>query len=744
MSSARARRPAAAAGAGVNAGRRRLLTSTLAAGVWTLGHTALPTAQAQPAPGPAARQAGFSPWLQFAPDGSVTVLTNVAEMGQGTISVISQIAAEELDVAFASVRVQPAPLAPQFFNPFIDNYATFGALGFRVSYAVLAPVCAAARHMLVAAAAQRWAVPAVECSTADGGVRHAASDRRLPYAALLEAAAALTPPDKPVLRPPRDWKVLGRSVPRADLQAKTRGTAIFGIDVAPPRLLAAAVAHAPTFGGTLERVDPAPALAVLGVRQVVSLPAAVAVVADGYWAAQQGLAALQPRWRAGPNAALDSEALRATLRQAVAVGGGAGFPADYDPRLDGQATAAALRGAARVVEATFDVPFLAHAPIEPMNCTAQVGAAGATVWLSTQAPLDTQRAVAAALGLPEARVTVHQQLIGGGFGRRLEHDFAVEAARIAQALRGKLAGRPVKMIWSRATDLAAGFYRPAAAARVRLALGTDGMPQALAADLAHPSLLDHSGLSNAEPRPALDWSASMGWARQSYAIPAMDLRWTRVEVGVPCGYWRSVGASQNTFFFEHTIDLAARSAGVDPMAYRRRLLAQQPRALAFVDALAAAAGWDRPAVAGRYRGVAISEANRSISGHVVELSVTAPGRFRLERITAAIDAGVVGNPDAVQAQMMGGTLFGLSAALFDEITFKDGRVQQSNFHDYPLVTAAQVPPLQVVVLGNGDRPAGIGEEGPPTIGPAIANALLAASGTPVTRLPLTRAGWSLA
>ncbi|MFO0462172.1 MAG: molybdopterin cofactor-binding domain-containing protein, partial [Burkholderiales bacterium] len=221
MSSARARRPAAAAGADVKAGRRRLLTSTLAAGVWTLGHAAQPTAQAQPAPGPAARQAGFSPWLQFAPDGSVTVLTNVAEMGQGTLSVIEQIAAEELDGVFASVRVQPAPLAPQFFNPFIDNYATFGVLGFRVSYAVLAPVCAAARHMLVAAAAQRWAVPADECSTADGDVRHAARVRRLPYAALLDAATALTPPDKPVLRPPRDWTVLGRSVPRADLQAKT-------------------------------------------------------------------------------------------------------------------------------------------------------------------------------------------------------------------------------------------------------------------------------------------------------------------------------------------------------------------------------------------------------------------------------------------------------------------------------------------------------------------------------------------
>ena len=721
-----------------------MLASTLAGGIWTLGHALPPPAQAQAPTAAVPARPGFSPWLRFAPDGSLTVLTNVAEMGQGTTGVIAQIAAEELELPVGSIRVQPAPLAPEFFNPFIENYATFGALGFRVAYAVLAPVCAAARHMLVAAAAQRWAVPPAECSAAGGEVRHAVSSRRLPYAELLQAAASLPPPDKPALRPPRDWKVLGRSLPRADLQAKTRGTAVFGIDVAPPGVLAAAVAHAPTFGGTLEHVDPAPALALPGVRQVVPLAAAVAVVADGYWAAHKGLEALRPRWRAGPTASLDSDALRATLREAVAAGRGDRFPADYDARFDGTAAAAALRGAARVVDTTFDVPFLAHAPIEPMNCTARVGAEGATLWLSTQAPLDTQRAVADALGLPAGRVTVHQQLIGGGFGRRLEHDFAVEAARIAQALRGIAAGRPVKMIWSRATDLAAGYYRPAAAARVRVALGDDGMPLALAADLAHPSLLDHSGLSNGPPRPPLDWSGSMGWAGQGYAIPAMDLRWTRVEVGVPCGYWRSVGASQNTFFFEHSVDLAARLTGIDPLAYRRRLLAQKPRALALLDALAEAAGWSRPAATGRFRGVAISEANRAIGGHVVELSVTGPGRFRLERITAAIDAGVVGNPDAVQAQMMGGTLFGLSAALFDEITFRDGRVQQSNFHDYPLVTAAQVPPLQVVVLGNGDRPAGIGEEGPPTIGPAIANALLAASGVAVTRLPLTRAGWSLA
>ncbi|HEX2011892.1 MAG TPA: molybdopterin cofactor-binding domain-containing protein, partial [Roseateles sp.] len=352
---------------------------------------------------------------------------------------------------------------------------------------------------------------------------------------------------------------------------------------------------------------------------------------------------------------------------------------------------------------------------------------------------DTQQGVARALGLQPEQVQVHPQLIGGGFGRRLEHGFAIEAALIAREMKGV----PVQLIWSRETDMRAGGYRPAAAARVRLALGADGLPAALRVDAANPSLLEYSSLSNGTPSPDFDWSAGMGLVRQDYALGPMQLGWTRVDAGVPCGYWRSVGASQNVFFLECTIDRAAALAGMDALDYRLRLLADKPKTRQLLQALAERAGWGRPLPAGHFRGLAMSAGNAARSAHVVEIALAGPGRFRLLRIHAAVDAGVVVNPDAVQAQLMGGTLFGLSAALAGEITLAGGRVQQGGFDSYPLVTLAKTPPLDVLVLGNGDRPRGVGEEGPASIGPALANALFAASGQPVQRLPLTRAGWTL-
>ncbi len=744
--------------------RRGFLLSTLTAGAWTLGPGAWPGARAQPAASTAAAakaaaaeadaeadanagaDAGATPtafgtWLRLFPDGSVTVLTNISDIGQGTQSTLAQIVAEELEVPLARIRVELAPVLARYANVAAGSYGTFGSIGFRTAYTSLAPVSAAARNSLVQAAAAKWGVPADQCRAHAGRVQHDASARSVAYGSLLTDAAARVAPDKPALKPRDQWTVLGRSAPRHDIPAKTDGSAIYGIDVHRPGLLVACVLHAPTFGGRLLSVPAAPALAIQGVRQVVPLPGSVAVVADGYWPAQQGLQALAPRWQPGPHAAVDSEALSAALLHAAAAGGGRAFAREDDPRIDAAATDAALALASRVIDIRYEVPFLAHAPMEPLNATAEVQADSAQLWLSTQSQSDTQRAVAAALGLRPEQVLIHSQTAGGGFGRRLEHDFAVEAALIARAAGP---GRPVKTIWSREVDMRSGFYRPAAAARVRLALDEQQAPVALRVDMAHPSLLEHTGLALPADRHGLDTTATMGWVQQSYAIPALHLTWTRVEQGVPCGFWRAVGASQNTFFFESTLDRAARSAGIDPVAYRRRLLAASPRALAFVDALAARAGWDQPAAPGRFRGFAMSEANRAIGGHVVEISVPAPGRFRIERITAAIDAGWVGNPDAVQAQVMGATLFGLSAALFGEITLEKGRVVQGNFDGYPILKLAQTPPLDIVVLANGDRAAGVGEECTPSVAPALAAALLAASGQPVTRLPLSRAGWQLA
>jgi isoquinoline 1-oxidoreductase beta subunit len=476
---------------------------------------------------------------------------------------------------------------------------------------------------------------------------------------------------------------------------------------------------------------------VKGVVQVVKLPAAVAVVATGYWAARQAAQRLRPVWQAPKRPVLDTAVLRDRLRQAVAAGQGLAWPEPAEQQAD--ETARALASARHVVDVTYDVPFLAHAAMEPLNATVSVSGASAEVWVSTQSQTDTQRAVAQALGLAPAQVRVHSQDVGGGFGRRLEHDFVVEAALIARAV-----GRPVKTIWSRENDMRAGHYRPAVASRVRLALDEHFMPTGVRHDTAGPSLLRHSGVTSVPPDQGFDWSYIMGWVDMAYAIPAKDTRWTEVEAGIPCGYWRSVGNSQNCFFLEHTLDQAARMAGADPVAYRRRLLAGHPRALAFLDAFTQQAGWSRPLPPGHFRGFGMNSNGKTLfSAHIVEVEVVRPGEFRLVRIDAAIDPGVIGNPALVEAQLMGGTLFGLSAALFGEITVSGGQVEQGNYDSYRVCAMAHTPPLQVHLLPNGDAPEGVGEEGPPSIVPALANALFACSGQPLNRLPVAHAGWAL-
>ncbi|MCV2353453.1 molybdopterin-dependent oxidoreductase [Paucibacter sp. B2R-40] len=739
--------------------RALLLHSSLVAGLWTLGlapSEAQTTAPAAAAAAAAAGVPGFGIWLRFDAQGGLTVLSYVVELGQGTHSAVRLMAAEELDLPLDRVRVEQAPVEARYFSPRIKDYASFGSFGTSLSWREIGQLCATARAMLIQAAAARWGVPAADClsNAGEGGqVLHPDGRQRLPYAALLAEAAALPAPKDAPRKPAAERRFVGKEgSQRIDLPAKVNGSARFGIDARRPGMLYAALIHAPRFGAELLGVDERPAKPFPGVRGIVRLPgtlaalAALAVVADSYWTARQALQALQPRWSAGPHAATDSEALRAELLAATARGAGKPFDQRDDPRIDDAAVAQALSQAIShgkgVLDISYDVPFLAHATMEPMNALAEVGPKGAALWLSTQSAGDTQRGVARALGLKPEQVQINAMLIGGGFGRRLEHGFAVQAALIAKQMK-----RPVQLIWSRETDMRAGGYRPAAAARVRLALDSEGWPQALRVDAANPSLLEYSSLSNGEPSPDFDWSVGMGWTRHDYGVGPMQLGWSRVDAGVPCGYWRSVGASQNTFFYECSIDRAAALAGIDPLAYRLRMLEKKPNTLALLRALAERAGWGQVLPPGHFQGLALSSGNAARSAHIVQISVPAPGRFRIERITAAVDVGLVVNPDAVRAQLMGGTIFGLSAALAGEITLKDGQVQQANFDSYPLLTLAQTPPIDLVVLGSGEQPRGVGEEGPASIGPALANALFAASGRDpakaITRLPLTRAGWVL-
>ncbi len=725
----------------INSSRRGFLKSSLAGGVWTLGLTA--AAQDAP-PGPPKAPPPVSPFefmLRFSPDGIVTAYTVVTNLGQGTHAAIAQMVAEELEVTLDRVRIAHAPVQKQFYQGWPPGITTFGSAGLRTGLRTVRRASASAREMLVRAAAAQWNVEPVSCSAADGHVLHAASARRLPYVQLIEAASRLAPPANMPVKKPAEWGLLGKSVPRPDIPARVNGSAVFGIDVKRPGLLVAAVLHAPTFGGTLLRVDTGPAMAVRGVKQVVKLQNAVAVVAKGYWQAQKAARLLKPVWKDGPHVATSSDSIRKDMLQATAEGRGTLHPwpkVSMVPQNEA-GTAAAMASATRVIDTTYEVPFLAHAALEPLNATVEVRADGADIWLSTQSQTDTQRGVAKALGLTIEQVTVHTQDAGGGFGRRLEHDFAVEAALIAKAV-----GKPVKTIWSREADMQSGYYRPATTTRVRLALNDKHEPTAIRGDMAGPSLLAYTGVTNSPLEKGFDWTYTMGWCSGLlYDFKMTDTRWSNIDHGVPCTYWRSVGYSQNCFFVEHTIDQAAHAAGENPLAYRRRLLAGQKRGLAFIDALAARARWDEPLPANHFRGIAVCGSNRTYSGHVVEIAVTGPGKFRLVRITAAIDPGLVMDRRSVEAQMMGGTLFGLSGALFSEITLKDGRIEQGNFDTYQVTRMAHVPVVDVLVISTGDDPFGVGEEGPPSILPAVANALYAASGKVVARMPVTHSGWQL-
>ncbi|MFZ6741966.1 molybdopterin cofactor-binding domain-containing protein [Undibacterium sp. JH2W] len=716
--------------------RRGFLKSSLVAGAWILG-SSVPMLDSLAADEKSQTVSPFDFWLSMDATGLVTAYTTVTNLGQGTHAAIAQIVAEELEMPLAKVRIVHAPVIKQFHRRWPPGITTFASAGFHSAMATIAPACAAARQMLVQAAALQWQVDVKDCIASQAQVSHAATGRSLPYTDLIQAAALLAPPEKPVVKAPRDWKILGQSVARPDIPSRADGSVVFGIDVQRPDMLVAAVLHAPRFGSSLQSVDERAALAVKGVHKVVRLSNAVAVVAERYWIASKALQLLQPVWQDGAHASINTADMRASLLQAVAAGAGKAFPGTRAQHTE--ATQTALAAASTIIDTTFDLPFLAHAAMEPLNATVEVTAEGAQVWLSTQSQTDTQTGVARALGLQPEQVQIHTQHVGGGFGRRLEHDFAIEAALIAKA-----AGVTVKTIWSRENDMRAGYYRPITASRVRLALDQDYLPLALRHDTAGPSLLEYSRVTNSPARDGFDWSFSMGWLGSSYKFPAFDTRWTRVDFGVPCAYWRSVGNSQNCFFLEHTLEQAARQAGQDSLEYRRRLLQHNPRALGFVQALAERAGWNKTLPKNHYRGFAMNgSGDRLFSAHIVELAVVKPGQFRLIKITAGIDPGVVANPKAVEAQMMGGTLFGLTAALFGEISFKDGQVEQGNFDSYRLLTLAQTPLLDVMVMGTGDKIEGVGEEGPPSIGPAIANALLAASGKPVTRLPLTQAGWEL-
>ena len=676
-------------------------------------------------------------WIRIGNNGVVEFLSNTSEIGQGTSTALAQLIAEELDVEWSTVRFGIAPVAPAFINPMWGEYATYGSGGVRGQFTALRTAAARARAMLIGVAADAWKVPPEECVTDRGNVVHHSTKRRFPYSSLVGVASHRPVPAEVPLKPSVNWRLIGAEVRRLDIPEKVDGSARFGIDVRMPGLLIAAIRQSPRFGGRLRHVDAGPALGVNGVRQVVELDDAVAVVAGDYWTATQALARLEPEWDTTQASTVTSAAY--TQAQLAAVrAGGAVFTLPGTKTEELVAAYDAVRGRiAAEHEAEFTVPFLAHAPMEPMNGTAHVTADRAELWLSTQGQSATTRAVAAALGLPQDAVEIHTMYSGGGFGRRIEFDFAVQAALVA-----KRVGGPVKLIWSREEDMRHDFYRPAVALKLKAGVDADGWPVRLRADSACESLLHYSTGGSRANAPPVDPTA-VGARPVFYDLGPFLFGVSTLDVGVPVGYWRSVAASQNTFAYECFFDELAHLAGADPLAWRRRLLAKSPRELRVLEAAARRAGWASPPLPGRARGLALVRANGTVVALVVELSISGGRAIRLHRIVAAMDCGVVVNPNSVRAQVEGAVAFGLSAAMYGEITVKDGAVEQSNFNDYPPVRLPELPPVETELLPSEEPPGGVGEEAVGPLAPALVNAIFAATGKRIRTLPLSRAGFAL-
>jgi isoquinoline 1-oxidoreductase beta subunit len=604
--------------------------------------------RAQPAAAPP--NDTLSPWIRIAPDGRVTLFTSASEMGQGARTGQAQVLADELDVAWEAVEVAMAPDA----DPFRSNgrLSSGGSRSLRSRFHQLREAGATARALLTLAAARRWDVEAETCEASLGQVTHPASGRSATYGALAAEAAALPPPEKPPLKPREAWRYIGRDVRPIGLVEKTRGAAEYGVDVRLPGLSRATIVQCPVFGGSLESVDPAPALAVPGVKRVVSLPAAVAVVADRTWAAFKGAAALRPRWTSPPDG-FSSGDLAGRLAATLAA-----------PDLEGPVPA----GAPGLVEATYEVPFLAHAPMEPMNATVRVGPDKVEVWAPCQNITELRKEVARALDRPVEQVELTVTFLGGGFGRRLKSDYAVQAALIAQAHGG-----PVQLVWRREEDLTHDFYRPAARHRYRATPGADGV-------------ITGFSVSGA----AANDQAADGADAAPYAIASLANLQREVKVGVPIGPWRSVDHSITGFGRESFIDECAHAAGRDPLDYRRALLGYNDRARRLLDATAEAIGWGKPRPAGRGVGLALIEGFDSLACHAVEVEVAGKS-LAVKRLVVAGDCGTAVNPGQVRAQLEGGALMGLSAALGEAMTFTGGAAGRANFDSYRLLRMRQAP-----------------------------------------------------
>ena len=721
----------------INASRRDFL----AAGSGLVLGLYLPTAAGQ-AGGPgragsAAAAAPFAPnaFVRIGSDNTVTVVAKHLEMGQGVYTGLATIVADELDAAWAQVRIEGAPADAARYNNLFWGAAqgTGGSTAIANSWDQLRHAGAAARAMLVAAAARQWNVAAAAVSVRDGVV--SGGGKKATFGELAVAAGREAVPTEVKLKDPKDFVFIGKHVPRKDAKAKSNGTALFTADVKLPDMLTAVVAHPPRFGARVKSFD-AQSASLPGVRYVIEVPNGVAVVATSFWAAKKGRDALKIEWDEASAAKFSSADILAEFKR---LAGRPGIVA----RSEGDA-AKAMASAVKTLDAAFEFPYLAHAAMEPMDCVVKLSATGCEIWNGAQSQTGDQIAVAQVVGLKPADVRINMLYSGGSFGRRANPaaDYLVEAASIAQGLAS--AGKrdvPIKLVWTREDDMRAGYYRPAYYHTLKAGLDADGNVVAWQHRIVGQSILSGTAFEGAMVRNGVDATSVEGASSLPYAIPNLAVDLHSPAVGVPVLWWRSVGSTHTAYSTETFIDELAQAAGKDPVAFRRALLAKHPRHLGVLELAAREAGWGKPLAAGkagekRGRGVAVHESFNTYVAEVVEVTVKADRTFSVDRVVCAVDCGIAVNPDNVRAQMEGGIGFGLSAALYGAITLDNGAVQQSNFHDYPVLRIDAMPKVEVHIVPSTAKPTGVGEPATPVIAPALANALAAATGQRLRNLPL--------
>ncbi len=711
--------------------RRQFLQASAAASAGLTLSFYLPASFAQGGPGKVAGNAAasFAPnaFVRIGADNSVTVMAKHVEMGQGSYTGLATLVAEELDADWAKVKVEGAPADAKLYNNLAWGpvQGTGGSSAIANSYDQLRKAGATARGMLVAAAAEQWKVPADAITVERGMVMHGA--RKLSFGQLAEKAAAMPVPSDVKLKDPKDFRYIGTHMPRKDSKAKCNGSARFTIDMKLPGMLTAVVAHPPRFGGKVKAFDPAKAKAVKGVVDVVQIPEGVAVLATNFWAAKQGRDALSVQWD-------DTDANKLGSAEILAQYKALAEKPAVTAKQTGDADTA-FASAAKTLEAAFEFPYLAHAAMEPMNCVVKLGKDGCEVWNGEQFQTVDQANIAAAVGMKPEQVRINMLYAGGSFGRRAnpQSDYVKEAAHIAKAIDGRA---PVKLQWTREDDMRAGYFRPIYYHTLRAGLDADGNPVAWHHRIVGQSIAAGSPFEPVMVKDGIDATSVEGATNLPYAIPNLLVDLHSPKIGVPVQWWRSVGSTHTGFSTETFMDELAAAAGKDPVEFRRALLAGHPRHLGVLNLAAEKANWGTPLPKGTARGVAVHESFKTFVAQVAEVAMKSDGSFRVERVVCAVDCGVPVNPDVIRAQMEGSIGYGLAAALDGAITLKEGRVEQSNFHDYRVLRMSEMPKVEVHIVPSQEAPTGVGEPGTPPVAPAVCNALFALTGERIRTLPI--------